>query len=187
MASLRTVLERSASGSSTELIGSLASGNFDDFSDIDVRWLVGSAAAEVMSQIDQVLGRVDRVASLRVDPDTRQSSTRQLLFVRFVEWPLFWRVDIEIDGDFSAVDTAEAWSVEESALMNAVGALKALRRGQPVIAAGLLRRGFDRIHADDPGGHPLTRLRALTCGIAAQAPQLDALAVAITAAASEDT
>jgi hypothetical protein len=168
-AALRKVLE-SAPGSSPRLVGSLGSGSFDEFSDIDLRWRVGDVAAKVMSQIGEILHRVDPVALLRFDPSSDRSSDRRILFVRFAGWPLFWRVDLEIFGDFSAVDPVAAWSAQESALMNVIGALKAHRRGQPERADGLLRRGFDRLAVDDPGGQPLTRMLALTRQAGNQAP-----------------
>ncbi|WP_327259383.1 hypothetical protein [Streptomyces sp. NBC_01240] len=73
--------------------------------------------------------------------------------------PLFWRVDLEIvassvahvagyDQDNPAA-RGDDWSRPTSALANAVAATKAVLRGQPQTARGLLERGFRRIDAQD--------------------------------------
>lgn len=161
-ARIRAALERACAGSRTALLGSLASGTADAYSDIDVEWVVpddrfdacvASAAAE--------LGRVRPVAETRTDPDFAHSDRRRLLFVRFTGVPVFWRLDLSIRAasvagipDYDA-DNPEArarddeWSRPASALANAAGAVKAVRRGRLADARGLLDRGFTRISEPD--------------------------------------
>ncbi|MHB6912042.1 hypothetical protein [Streptomyces sp. CB02959] len=172
---VRAALERDCPGSRTLLLGSLAAGTADDYSDIDIEWVVPDRAFAVcLARAEGVLGRVQPVAEVRCDPDFRHSDRRRLLFVRFARLPLFWRLDLSVRTESVADhpdydrDNPRArarddeWSRPASALANAVGAVKALARHRPEEARGLLDRGFARIgepheapeagERDGPGG-----------------------------------
>ncbi|KOV60068.1 hypothetical protein ADK64_32310 [Streptomyces sp. MMG1121] len=148
--------------SRTELVGSLADGNADEFSDIDLLWIVPDAEfAACLSGAVAALERVRSVTSVRSDPDFHRSLRRRLLFVRFARVPLFWRLDLDIrcasvagdpdhdTGNPAARARAGEWSRPASALANAVGAVKAVARGRQEQARGLLDRGFARIGVPD--------------------------------------
>lgn len=144
-AEIRAALERACPGSRTALLGSLAAGTADAYSDIDVEWIVpddrfGAAVASAPA----ILGEVRPVADVRTDPDPRAG---RLLFVRFAGVPLFWRLDLLVRTETGPeVSTPDGeWSLPASAMANAAGAVKAVRRGRPDDARGLLDRGFARI------------------------------------------
>ncbi|WP_406380812.1 hypothetical protein [Streptomyces sp. NBC_01618] len=77
-------------------------------------------------------------------------------------------------------DTAargDEWSRPASALANAVAATKAVLRGQPQTARGLLERGFRRIDAPDRGtGQWFADIRRLAEAAADREPGLRPLA-----------
>ncbi|WP_241562357.1 hypothetical protein [Streptomyces hoynatensis] len=161
-AEVRVALVLGCSGSTAALRGSLASGAADAFSDIDVEWIVPDARfASCLSRAPEVLAAVRPVASVRVDPEFAHSDRRRLLYVRFAEVPLFWRLDLSVraasvasDPDYDvgnpAARAAEGeWSRPASALANAVGVVKAVARGRPEEARALLDRGLARI--GEPG------------------------------------
>lgn len=180
---LQKVLNTAVSGSRCTTVGSLASGTSDQYSDIDVRWEIGPAAGAVVENLRDILARLAPVDSLRWD--TTDSNDTRLAFIRFNDWPLFSRVDLQIVGLFSGVPITGTWSATESALMNVVGALKAhLRDRQPEVG-GLLERGFDRISLPDPGGAPSARMRHLVDAVAEQDPDLQTFAATVRAAVNE--
>ena len=174
--------------------GSLAAGTADAYCDVDLAWVVpDGAVAESVRRLPVALRAVSEVASMRSDPDFQGSAVRRLIFVRFAGVPLFWRLDLEVSAASHAaclgVDVAAAgpratdvdWSLPESAAMNAAAAIKALHRGRPADADGLLTRGFARIDEPDPGGGPRHRVTALAAAAAGRDPRLRALAADITA------
>ena len=134
------------------LIGSLAKpGAADQFSDIDIRWSIPPehAVAELQS-LRLTLQQVGDVESLRVDPDARADS--RLVFARFRDWPLWWRVDLEIHSaglGSGRVPGADPWSPHESACLGVVVTLKALARQRPEEAERLWIRALQRVDATD--------------------------------------
>ena len=154
-------LEAAAPGSVADLRGSLASGCADEYSDIDVRWtLPASAFQSGLDRLRATLAAVQPVASLRVDPDVQTSPIRRLCYVRFEGVLLFWRLDLDIVAEGTGAggaDTplvvagADPWLPAESALANAVAAVKALRRGRDDLAGPLLARAYARLGLDAPG------------------------------------
>ncbi|WP_179957050.1 nucleotidyltransferase domain-containing protein [Amycolatopsis anabasis] len=150
---LRVALEDACPGSRTEPRGSLARGTADAYSDIDLAWLVpGERFSRCVDRAAAAVDAVHPVELVRADPDFRHSANRRLLFFSFRDLPLFWRLDLEISTASGAGDAAEPgadWSRPASALANAVGTVKAVRRGRFTEASGLLDRGFQRIGADD--------------------------------------
>jgi len=142
-------------GSEVRLRGSLATGEADRFSDIDLLWTVPADRLDAaVASVPETLTGVAPVGSLRADPDVEHSPERRLLFIRLEGIPLFWRIDLEVRA--SAVDEGEVvprnapamtteWSLAASAVANGVAAIKAVSRGHLVEANGLLQRGFVRV------------------------------------------
>ncbi len=160
---LRYALLQACPGSSAQLRGSLAAGRGDAYSDVDLLWVVPDGRLDdCLAELPTTLSPVARVVSVRSDPDFQRSALRRLIFVRFAGVPLFWRLDLELwaasrAGDETAdIDNPLArgtdWSLAESATMNAIAAIKAVRRGRLGDADGLLARGFERLDSVDPGG-----------------------------------
>lgn len=186
---LCTALERACPGSCADLRGSLSTGTADEFSDIDLRWVVPDREfGRCADSVADVLGEVAPIASLRSDPDFGRSARRRLLFVRFAGLPLFWRLDLDIRSASELHNETPdpagqggEWSLAESAAMNAIAAVKAIRRGKPATAEELLARGYQRIGATDPGGPVALRIRGLAGAAAEQRPDLVGLAAEIAA------
>ncbi|QNI37895.1 nucleotidyltransferase domain-containing protein [Edaphobacter albus] len=138
------------------LRGSLANGTSDAYSDIDVLWEVDDAQfPSAVRNIHDCLSKIHVIQSLRIDPEFRNSPRHRLIFLRFEDLPPFWRVDLEIfarsalrnpDCDPRASDLPSDWSLTESALANAVAAIKACKRGKPKQAQKLLEGAFVRLN-----------------------------------------
>lgn len=124
--------------------------------------------------------------SLRSDPAFQNSDRRRLFFVQFGGVPLFWRADIDVMAESVGRDLAydvhnqaargDDWSPTHSALMNAIGAVKALLRGQEENAGRLLRRGFERAGLQVPMGSTQELILELVEGIRAMGATRDELA-----------
>ena len=154
--SLTEALRMAVAGSDISLRGSLATGEADQFSDIDLLWVVpGDRFPAAIASIPDTLAAVSPVSSLRSDPDFQGSRNRRLLFIQLANLPLFWRIDLEVRSPFEPepkspvpVETplpAAEWSAAASAVANAAATIKAFSRGRRAEARGLLERGFDRI------------------------------------------
>lgn len=150
---LLSALEAAVPGSTARLRGSMAAGTADDYSDVDVRWEVPAPAfGRACAGLGANLSRVKDLASLRFDPDASDPG-RRLAFARFAGWPLFWRVDLEIastGGPPATAPPTAAPSHTHSALMCAVGAIRAFLRGRPEEGAQLVSRGYARVHLPVP-------------------------------------
>ncbi len=158
---LLAALQAWVPGSRAQLRGSLGSGTTDDYSDMDICWVVPDAEfTEAVDTSGAALSQARAVLSLRADPELARSARRRLVFARLSGLPLFWRVDIDIRSDSVAADdhydvgnpdarSDTGWSAPASAIENAIAAIKAAARGQTDIADGLVRRGYERI-----GHHP---------------------------------
>ena len=151
-----------------ELRGSLA----DAYSDIDVLWEVPDEGfAQAVDRAQNILASVRPLASFRIDIDYEKSDRRRLIFVRFEGVPLFWRLDIDLfaasvqrDPNYDSDNPqarGEHFSRTNSALMNAIAAIKALLRGDEATAAGLVSRGFERVSLPVPEGSTDQRLLKL--------------------------
>ena len=154
-------LEEAAPGSRALLRGSLAGDTADQYSDIDVLWEVpDSDFRRCVTSLEENLSRVRPVASLRSVPDFQNSEKRRLIFVRFESIPLFWRLDLDIfaqsirrDPEYDLGNPnakGSEWSPTESALMNAVAAVKAHLRSKDEEARRLLVRAYQRAGLDFP-------------------------------------
>src|SRR5262245_21757901 len=129
-------------GSAAQLRGSLGAGTADDYSDIDICWVVPDQAfAEAIDTLGAALSQYNAVLSLRADPEFARSAKRRVVFARMWRMPLFWRVDIDIRARSIAADDRHdagnpdacsdaGWSAPASAIENAVAAMKAAVRGQ---------------------------------------------------------
>jgi len=161
---LLDVLAASCPGGEVRLIGSLAKPDAaDEFSDIDIRWSIPPehAAAELQS-LRLTLRQVGDLESLRMDPDVRADS--RLVFARFRDWPLWWRVDLEIHSaglGSEGVPGADPWSPHESACMGVIVTLKALARHRPEEAERLWIRALQRVGATDVAGDWQRRIGSL--------------------------
>jgi hypothetical protein len=175
-------VERASPGSVALARGSLAAGASDIYSDIDLLWDVrDDAFPAAVAGLRPVLDAVAAVASVRSDPSWQNSAKRRLLFVRFRDAPLFWRLDLDVfarsigrdpayDADNPAAKGSD-WSRTESALANAVAALDAHARGRSDDAEGLLVRAFVRVGVPDLGGPLGARVLALSGAILDCDPQ----------------
>ena len=172
-----TSLESAAQGSIAQLRGSLADGNADTYSDIDVLWEVPDNLFQVsVDRIGDILSEAHPVESLRSAPDFQNSDKRRLFFVQFQDIPLFWRADIDVfaqsvQRDFQYNVNNEAargndWSLTHSALMNAIAAVKALLRHEEDTARQLLVRGFKRVGLVIPEGDSQELILKLAEGVA---------------------
>jgi predicted nucleotidyltransferase len=186
---LARVLSNAVTGSRIGMLGSLALGTADDYSDIDMLWVIPDDRFRIAtSSLAPILSEMGSVASLRFDPDFARSDRRRLIFVRLADLPLFWRVDIDLRAASIADDDAydrknpaavsfEQWSRPASAIENAVAAIKAIARGQSSTAEELLRRGYERIgRAIDPVTAPLLAITGLATACAQEEPALQGLA-----------
>ncbi|HUQ62691.1 MAG TPA: nucleotidyltransferase domain-containing protein [Acidimicrobiales bacterium] len=154
--SVAEVLAIAVPGSRISLRGSLATGEADQFSDIDLLWVVpGDRFTAAVAGVRETLASVSQVSSVRSDPEFQGSGNRRLLFIQLADLPLFWRIDLEVrspsefgpGGPVPVVGPllAAEWSAAASAAANAVATIKAVARGHLVDARGLLERGFDRM------------------------------------------
>jgi hypothetical protein len=156
---LRRALHAAQPGSVASVRGSLAEGTADAWSDIDLAWRV-SDGDDALRALPHALKSAGQVESLRLDPEL--DPDRRLVFARFRNWSLFQRVDLDVVGSFHGARPPwdRGWSRAESALMNAVAALRASHR-QGGDIDGLVRRGLERVGASDPGGALTDRLSVL--------------------------
>jgi hypothetical protein len=146
----RTALERAIEGSSFRARGSLADGTADRYSDIDAVWVVPNGCLQAaIDGLRRALEVVGPLFSIRFDART-SGKGRCLAFVTFAHLPVFWRFDLWIEtatpSDEAPEDgVAGEGSSPESALANAVAAIKAVVRGRSEDAIGLLERGYPRV------------------------------------------
>lgn len=154
-------LPEAAPESTVLLRGSLAEQLADQYSDIDLLWDVPDHLfARCDSQMPTIISAVHPIESFRSDPDFQNSDRRRLFFVRFADLPPFWRLDLDLmatsiqrdrtyDVD-NPLARGSAWSPTESALANAVAAIKAHLRGHRGLADELLARAYQRVELVEP-------------------------------------
>jgi len=115
--------------------GSFASGQIDDYSDVDV---CAKVHAELNRDFyDRVIGCLEArfgAASVRYVPDQRHNPQAQNLRISFYDLPVFWRIDLDIESSCPTErkwpDPFPEWSLRQSAFWNLVWAVKYARRGQ---------------------------------------------------------
>ena len=179
-------------GSVAQLRGSLGAGTADDYSDIDIRWVVPDQDfTEATDTLGAALSQCTAVLALRTDPEFARSAMRRVVFARLHGMPLFWRVDIDIRANSVAADDLHdagnpdarnkaGWSAPASAIENAIAAIKAAARGQADAADGLLGRGFKRIgHDPGPTADLADAISSLADACAAQEPRLTRMAAEV--------
>ena len=161
-AGVLAALAASVPGSKVGLQGSLSENGGDQFSDIDVFWEVPDDSLDsCLNRIAYVLSGVCPLESLRLDPELANSAKRRLVYARFKDVPLFWRLDLEVfarsigqdrtyDLDNPLARTSE-WSRTESALANAVAVVKQHLRDNDDEALWLLGRAYKRVELGMPG------------------------------------
>lgn len=156
-----TTLEETVPGSKVLLRGSLADKSADEYSDIDMLWeLPDSLFKTCVAKMRDILSKAHPIESLRSDPNFQNSEKRRLFFVRFRDVPLFWRLDLDVYAqsidrdskyDLNNPDArGKDWSPAESALMNAIAAVKAHLRGKDNVARELMERAYERVQLDYP-------------------------------------
>jgi hypothetical protein len=144
----RIALEGAIEGSSLVARCSLADGTADQYSDIDAVWLVPNGCLQAaIDALRRALEVVGPLFSIRFGASA--SGTGRLAFVTFAHLPVFWRFDLSIETATPSDEAPEhgvaaEWSLPESALANAVAAVKAVVRGRSEDAIGLLERGYPR-------------------------------------------
>lgn len=176
-------LEKAAPGSDAQLRGSLADKSADVYSDIDVLWEVADSFFKSrVDNIMDILSEVHRIESLRSEPTFQNSKKRRLFFVRFGGIPLFWRLDLDVfaqsinrdnEYDLNNPDArGDDWSPAESALMNAIAAVKAHLRDKDDVARQLLERAYERVGLDCPNLQLRELILRLADNIRATNPEL---------------
>ncbi len=154
-------LEKAVTDSTAGLRGSLAGEKADLYSDIDVLWEIPDAEFMVcVENMEEILSRVLPLESIRSDPELQRSKKHRLIYARFQEVPLFWRVDIEVcaasihgDPEYDLNNPearGTAWSLPESALMNAVRAIKDHLRKDHAQAKLFAETAYDRVGLEVP-------------------------------------
>jgi hypothetical protein len=181
-----------------QLRGSLGAGTADDYSDIDICWVVPDQDfTEAVDTLGAALSQWNAVLSLRTAPELARSARRRLVFARLHGMPLFWRVDVDIRARSIAADdlydagnpdarSDAGWSAPASAIENAVAAIKAAVRGQADTGDTLLRRGCERI-GHDPGSTAFlaAAIISLADACAAQDPGLARMAAEVQQVADQ--
>ena len=139
---------------------------------IDLVWEIPDGHfAEAVEGLEQILASARPLVRLRYAPEFQRSDRRRLVFASFTDLPLFWRVDLDLlarslqrdyhyDSD-NPNARGEAFSQTNSALMNAVYAIKSLLRGDAATAAAAVSRGFQKIALPVPAGDTHARLLQL--------------------------
>ena len=172
--------------------GSLSSGTADDYSDIDISWVVPEQDfVEAVDSLGAALSQYAAVLSLRTDPELARSARRRLVFARLYGMPLFWRVDIDIRARSIAADdlydvgnpdarSDAGRSDPASAIEDAIAAIKSAVHGQAGTADTLLRRGCERI-GHDPGSiaYLASAITSLADACATKEPRLARMAAEI--------
>jgi hypothetical protein len=115
--------------------GSFAAGTFDEFSDVDLQSRMDVPLdADFFAGLEYRLQHRYGAALVRYDPDYRKTTTAQDVRFSFYSLPVFWRVDLLIESNRPTAQKHPhpfpEWSIGTSALMNAIWALKHLRRGR---------------------------------------------------------
>ncbi|BDH15313.1 hypothetical protein [Streptomyces hygroscopicus] len=133
-----------------ELRGSLAGDAYDRYSDIDLLWTVpGERFAAAVAGAGEALAGACPLLTARSDPEFHDAPDRRLLTYFFRDLPLFRRLDLDVRAGTPPVGPVPAgggWPLAVSALANAVGAVKAVRRGRDAeTVRGLVERGGARV------------------------------------------
>ncbi|MDE3000053.1 MAG: hypothetical protein OXU79_13335 [Gemmatimonadota bacterium] len=129
------VLRRHFSPGKVNFRGSFASGQVDEYSDVDLEVNVQVELTQgFFDSLEACLERQFGAFSIRYDPQERHDRMAQNIMVNLHEYPLFWRIELNIKSD---QDTSQKWPspfpdwcVATSAFWNVVWAVKRARRGE---------------------------------------------------------
>lgn len=129
------VLRRHFAPGEVSFFGSFASGKVDEHSDVDLEVNVGVELTQgFFDSVSACLKNHFGELSMRFDPQQRDDRLAQNLMVNLHEYPLFWRIDLDIKSDREASRKWPSpfpdWSVATSAFWNVVWAVKRARRGE---------------------------------------------------------
>lgn len=129
------VLRRHFSLGTVNFRGSFASGKVDDYSDVDLEALVHVELTQgFFDSLSACLKKHFGVFSVRFDPQQKDDRMAQNIMVNFHNFPVFWRIDLDIKSNLEASQKWPApfpdWSVATSAFWNVVWAIKRVRRGE---------------------------------------------------------
>ncbi len=119
--------------------GSIASGTYDSYSDVD---LFASVQVPLdnpfYSSLEEHLISLYGPALIRYDPEDRPNPRVQTMFITFYQLPLFWRLDLTLHSGIHTEkkfpDPFPSWNPCISALMNILWAVKSEKRHQIHIA-----------------------------------------------------
>ena len=115
--------------------GSFASGDVDEYSDVDLQADVRVELTETFfKNIVKCLQDRFGTLSMRYDPDYKHDRMSQGLRINFHGLPVFWRIDLNITSDRDCSQKWPSpfpeWSVATSAFWNVAWAVKRSRRGK---------------------------------------------------------
>jgi len=118
-----------------EFRGSFASGQFDGYSDVDIKAQAHQALHQsFFKKIQRCLEQRFGPSSIRYVPDQQYDTQAQDVRISFHNLPIFWRIDLDITSDRPAQkkwpDPFPRWSIPESAFWNLVWAVKYALRGK---------------------------------------------------------
>ena len=129
------VLRRHFSPGTVNFRGSFASGKVDDYSDVDLDAKVHVELTQgFFDSLSACLKKHFGAFSVRFDPQQKDDRMAQNIMVNFHNFPVFWRLELDIKSDREASQKWPSpfpdWSVATSAFWNVVWAVKRARRGE---------------------------------------------------------
>ena len=132
---VRDVLRRHLEPAKVTFLGSFASGKVDEYSDVDLEVNVQVELTQgFFDSLLECLKRQFGALSMRYDPQQKHDRMAQNVRVNFHDYPVFWRIELDIRSDRDACQKCPSpfpeWSVATSAFWNVVWAVKRARRGE---------------------------------------------------------
>ncbi len=129
------VLRRHFAPGEVSFFGSFALAKVDEYSDVDLEVSVQVELTQgFFDSLEACLERQFGSFSIRFDPQQKLDRLAQNLIVNLHEYPLFWRIELNIKSDREASQKCPSpfpdWSVATSAFWNVVWAVKRARRGE---------------------------------------------------------
>jgi hypothetical protein len=115
--------------------GSFATGQFDEYSDVDIQAEVHQELKpEFFDSLIRCLQKRFGSLTVRYNPDQKDNRMAQDLKINFHDYPVFWRIDLNITSDRDYPTKLPTpfpeWSVATSAFWNVVWAVKRSKRGK---------------------------------------------------------
>ena len=130
-----TVLQEHLKPGKVSFRGSFPTGTVDDYSDVDLQADVHQQLTQSFFEgITECLQNRFGPLSLRYDPDYKDDRMAQGLRINFHEFPVFWRIDLNVTSDLDSLQKWPTpfpdWSVATSAFWNVAWAVKRAKRGK---------------------------------------------------------